>query len=160
VIGMFKAAQKLKVEKEPFWKRKALSEMSKLEWESLCDGCARCCLHKLEDEDTEEVFYTDVVCRYLDQDACRCTEYQDRNRLVPNCVWLTPDDVEAFHWLPTTCAYRLVAEGKPLNDWHPLISGRAESVQEAGIAVTGRCVSEEFVHEEELEDRIIRWVQQ
>lgn len=134
--------------------------MDRAEWESLCDGCARCCLHKLEDEDTEEVFYTDVVCRYLDQDACRCTEYQDRNRLVPNCVWLTPDDVEAFHWLPTTCAYRLVAEGKPLNDWHPLISGRAESVQEAGIAVTGRCVSEEFVHEEELEDRIIRWVQQ
>ncbi|MEJ6671485.1 MAG: putative cysteine cluster protein YcgN (CxxCxxCC family) [Candidatus Azotimanducaceae bacterium] len=143
-----------------FWETKKLNEMDRAEWESLCDGCARCCLHKLEDEDTEEVFYTDVVCRYLDQDACRCTEYQDRNRLVPNCVWLTPDDVEAFHWLPTTCAYRLVAEGKPLNDWHPLISGRAESVQEAGIAVTGRCVSEEFVHEEELEDRIIRWVQQ
>ena len=143
-----------------FWETKKLTEMDRAEWESLCDGCARCCLHKLEDEDTEEVFYTDVVCRYLDQDACRCTEYQDRNRLVPNCVWLTPDDVEAFHWLPTTCAYRLVAEGKPLNDWHPLISGRAESVQEAGIAVTGRCVSEEFVHEEELEDRIIRWVQQ
>ena len=143
-----------------FWETKKLNEMDRAEWESLCDGCARCCLHKLEDEDTEEVFYTDVVCRYLDQDACRCTEYQDRNRLVPNCVWLTPDDVEAFHWLPTTCAYRLVAEGKPLNDWHPLISGRAESVQEAGSAVTGRCVSEEFVHEEELEDRIIRWVQQ
>ena len=143
-----------------FWETKKLNEMDRAEWETLCDGCARCCLHKLEDEDTEEVFYTDVVCRYLDQDACRCTEYQDRNRLVPNCVWLTPDDVEAFHWLPTTCAYRLVAEGKPLNDWHPLISGRAESVQEAGIAVTGRCVSEEFVHEEELEDRIIRWVQQ
>ena len=143
-----------------FWETKKLNEMDRAEWESLCDGCARCCLHKLEDEDTEEVFYTDVVCRYLDQDACRCTEYQDRNRLVQNCVWLTPDDVEAFHWLPTTCAYRLVAEGKPLNDWHPLISGRAESVQEAGIAVTGSCVSEEFVHEEELEDRIIRWVQQ
>jgi uncharacterized cysteine cluster protein YcgN (CxxCxxCC family) len=143
-----------------FWETKRLEEMNRAEWESLCDGCARCCLHKLEDEETDEVFYTDVVCRYLDQDACRCTQYQDRNKLVPNCVWLTPNDVAAFHWLPTTCAYRLVAEGKPLQDWHPLISGRAASVREAGIAVTDRCVSEEFVHEEELEERIIHWVEQ
>ena len=83
-----------------FWETKRLEEMNRAEWESLCDGCARCCLHKLEDEDTDEVFYTDVVCRYLDQDACRCTQYQERNRLVPNCVWLTPNDVAAFHQPP------------------------------------------------------------
>ena len=143
-----------------FWETKNLRQMSSEEWESLCDGCARCCLHKLEDEESEEVFYTDVACQYLDQDACRCTEYQDRNRLVPNCVWLTPDDVDTFHWLPTTCAYRLIAEGQALPSWHPLVSGRAESVHEAGISVAGRCVSEAFVHDEDFEDRIIRWVEQ
>ena len=143
-----------------FWETKTLRQMSSEEWESLCDGCARCCLHKLEDEESEEVFYTDVACQYLEQDACRCTEYQDRNRLVPNCVWLTPDDVDTFHWLPTTCAYRLIAEGQALPSWHPLVSGCAESVHEAGISVAGRCVSEAFVHDEDFEDRIIHWVEQ
>ena len=143
-----------------FWETKTLRQMSSKEWETLGDGCARCCLHKLEDEESEEVFYTDVACQYLEQDACRCTEYQDRNRLVPNCVWLTPDDVDTFHWLPTTCAYRLIAEGQALPSWHPLVSGRAESVHEAGISVAGRCVSEAFVHDEDFEDRIIRWVEQ
>jgi len=143
-----------------FWEEKSLTEMTRDEWESLCDGCARCCLHKLEDEDTGEVFYTDVVCRYLEQSSCRCQEYQQRNTLVPNCVWLKPEDVEAFHWLPETCAYRRVAEGQPLAAWHPLISGRAESVLEAGIAVTHRCISETRVAEEDFEDRIIHWVQQ
>ena len=143
-----------------FWETKTLRQMSSEEWESSCDGCARCCLHKLEDEESEEVFYTDVACQYLEQDACRCTEYQDRNRLVPNCVWLTSDDVDTFHWLPTTCAYRLIAEGQALPSWHPLVSGRAESVHEAGISVAGRCVSEAFVHDEDFEDRIIRWVEQ
>ena len=143
-----------------FWEEKSLAEMTRDEWESLCDGCARCCLHKLEDEDTGEVFYTDVVCRYLEQSSCRCQEYQQRNTLVPNCVWLKPEDVEAFHWLPETCAYRRVAEGRPLAAWHPLISGRAESVLETGIAVTHRCISETRVAEEDFEDRIIHWVQQ
>ena len=143
-----------------FWETKTLRQMSSEEWESLCDGCARCCLHKLEDEESEEVFYTDVACQYLEQDACRCTEYQDRNRLVPNCVWLTPDDVDTFHWLPTTCAYRLIAEGQALPSWHPLVSGRAESVHEAGISVAGLCVSEAFVHDEDFEDRMIHWVEQ
>jgi uncharacterized protein len=143
-----------------FWEEKSLAEMTLDEWESLCDGCARCCLHKLEDEDTGEVFYTDVVCRYLEQSSCRCQEYQQRNTLVPNCVWLKPEDVEAFHWLPDTCAYRLVAEGQPLAPWHPLISGSRSSVLEAGIAVTHRCISENRVAEEDFEDRIIHWVQQ
>ena len=143
-----------------FWEEKSLAEMTRDEWESLCDGCARCCVHKLEDEDTGEVFYTDVVCQYLEQSSCRCQEYQQRNILVPNCVWLKPEDVEAFHWLPNTCAYRLVAEGQPLAPWHPLISGSRSSVLEAGIAVTHRCISETRVAEEDFEDRIIHWVQQ
>lgn len=143
-----------------FWKEKSLAEMSRQEWESLCDGCARCCLHKLEDEDSGEVHYTSVVCKYLDESTCRCTSYQDRHSLVPDCVWLTPDTVEAFRWLPTTCAYRLVAEGKDLAWWHPLVSGRAESVQEAGISVRGKCVSEEHVHPDNFEENIIRWVEQ
>ena len=143
-----------------FWEEKSLAEMTRDEWESLCDGCARCCMHKLEDEDTGEVFYTDVVCQYLEQSSCRCQEYQQRNILVPNCVWLKPEDVEAFHWLPNTCAYRLVAEGQPLAPWHPLISGSRSSVLEAGIAVTHRCISETRVAEEDFEDRIIHWVQQ
>ena len=143
-----------------FWEEKSLAEMTRDEWESLCDGCARCCLHKLEDEDTGEVLYTDVVCQYLEQSSCRCQEYQQRNILVPNCVWLKPEDVEAFHWLPNTCAYRLVAEGQPLAPWHPLISGSRSSVLEAGIAVTHRCISETRVAEEDFEDRIIHWVQQ
>lgn len=143
-----------------FWKEKSLREMTKGEWESLCDGCARCCLHKLEDEDTGEVVYTGVVCRYLDQEGCRCTEYERRNELVPMCVWLTPESVGQFKWLPTTCAYRRVAEGKDLEWWHPLISGKKETVHDAGISVRGRCVSEDHVHPDEFEDQIISWVEQ
>ncbi len=142
-----------------FWQEKSLAEMSQQEWESLCDGCARCCLHKLEDEDSGEVHYTSVVCKYLDESTCRCTNYQDRGSLVPDCVCLTPDTVEAFKWLPTTCAYRLIAEGKELKWWHPLVSGRAESVAEAGISIRGKCVSEEHVHPDDLEENIIRWVE-
>jgi uncharacterized protein len=141
-----------------FWEEKTLGEMSRKEWESLCDGCAKCCLHKLEDEDTGEVFYTKVVCRYLD-DQCQCTEYQRRNDLVPNCVWLRPEDVDEFHWLPSTCAYRLVAEGKPLPSWHPLISGSALGVHESGVSIKGRALSEQYVHPEGYEEHIITWVE-
>ena len=142
-----------------FWQEKSLAEMSRQEWESLCDGCARCCLHKLEDEDSGKVHYTSVVCRYLDESTCRCTDYQNRSSLVPDCVWLTPDTAEAFKWLPTTCAYRLIAEGKDLKWWHPLVSGRPESVAEAGISIRGKCISEEHVHPDDLEENIIRWVE-
>ena len=141
-----------------FWEEKTLDEMSSQEWESLCDGCAKCCLHKLEDESSGEVFYTKVVCRYLN-DQCECTEYEHRNTLVPNCVWLKPADVAQFHWLPSTCAYRLVAEGKPLFDWHPLISQRPDSVHESGTSIRGRALSEEYVHPEGYEEHIITWVE-
>lgn len=146
-------------EHEPFWENKSLSEMSGEEWESLCDGCAKCCLHKLEDDDGGEIYYTRVACAYLDLSTCRCKDYQNRLRAVPDCVQLRPEDVSEFHWLPSTCAYRLVAEAKPLPDWHHLISGSANTVHEAGMSVRGRVLSEEQVHPEGLEEHIVRWVE-
>lgn len=143
---------------ERFWEHKSLAELNQQEWESLCDGCAKCCLHKLEDEDSGEVFYTKVVCRYMDED-CRCTQYQQRHVLVPNCVWLKPELVAEFQWLPQTCAYRLVAEGKPLPDWHHLISGDIKSVHAKGISIKGRALSEEYVHPDGFEEHIIHWVE-
>ncbi|WP_428241638.1 YcgN family cysteine cluster protein [Gynuella sp.] len=144
----------------PFWKAKTLAQMNQQEWESLCDGCGRCCLQKLLDDETEEVFYTRVICRYLDADR-RCSCYESRHIKVPECVWLKPEDVEQFHWLPTTCSYRLIAEGKELPDWHPLVSGRPDSVADAGIAVTCQpLVKDDEVPEDDWQEHIIQWVEQ
>jgi len=132
--------------------------MSLREWESLCDGCGRCCLRKLEDEDTAEIAYTDVACRLLDRESCRCTHYAQRLELVPDCVALTADDPTPLSWMPSTCAYRLVAAGQALPDWHPLVSGSADSVHAAGISVRGRCVSEENIAEDDLPERLVDWV--
>ncbi len=141
---------------EVFWRRKTLREMTPAEWESLCDGCALCCLHKVEDEDTQEVFYTTVVCHLLDLDNCHCTEYQRRCQLVPSCIKLAPEDVEAFEWLPPTCAYRLVHEGKDLPEWHPLVSGDRESVIRANASVLSYYeVRDNEIHEEELINFIV-----
>ena len=140
---------------QPFWETTSLKDMTRKQWESLCDGCALCCLHKLEDEDTEEVYYTDVHCRYMDTANCNCTVYLERQEKVPNCVWLTPDQASEFHWLPDSCAYRVLAERRKLADWHPLISGDPNSVHEAGVSIKGKGVADDQVAEEDWEDHII-----
>src|SRR3712207_4715152 len=125
-------------EETPFWRLKPLEAMSPEEWESLCDGCGRCCLVKLEDEDTAEILYTDVGCTLLDDQACRCRDYPNRQAKVPDCVRLTPEAVRSLSWLPDTCAYRLVAEGRDLYWWHPLLSGDPARLHAGGIFVRGR----------------------
>ena len=127
---------------DEFWKRKSLAEMTNPEWESLCDGCALCCLHKLEDEDTGDVYFTDIACRLLDVDTCRCSDYAARAKKVASCMVLSADKPDAFRWLPATCAYRLLAEEQELPDWHPLLTGDANSVHEAGISAQGKVTSE------------------
>jgi uncharacterized protein len=142
-----------------WWNTKQLSELSTVEWEALCDGCAKCCLHKLEDEDSGEVFYTKVRCQYLDEAQCACSDYSRRSVLMPNCIHLHVDEVSSYDWLPVSCAYRLRANGQPLPDWHPLVSGDPESVHTAGISIRGRSISDEFVHPDGYEEHIIHWVE-
>jgi uncharacterized cysteine cluster protein YcgN (CxxCxxCC family) len=127
---------------KPFWETTALADMSRDQWESLCDGCGKCCIHKLEDEETGELHPTNVACRLLDRHSGRCTDYRNRRAYVPECVRLTPRLLRELDWLPETCGYRLVDLGEPLPDWHPLVSGDPESVHRAGMSVRGWTVSE------------------
>lgn len=145
--------------RESFWTRFPLEALDKEEWEALCDGCALCCLHKLEDEDTGDVAITDLFCRYLDLDTCRCTDYSNRHVNVPDCVPFDVESARSFFWLPETCAYRRLAEDKPLPEWHYLISGDREAVHTQQISVQHQGLHEELVPEDEWQERVIRWVE-
>ena len=145
-------------EEPPFWRVKPLEAMTDAEWESLCDGCARCCLVKLEDEETGAIHYTDVGCTLLDAGACRCRDYGNRQAKVPDCVRLEAKNIRELAWMPPTCAYRLVAQGRDLYWWHPLVSGDPESVHAAGISVRGRVEGiEDDYSIAQLLDRIVQW---
>ena len=141
-----------------FWKTRPLHELTTEQWESLCDGCGQCCLVKLEDADSGEVFYTDVVCHLLDQDACRCGDYKQRCTLVPDCVKLTPDNLEDLSWMPYDCAYRRLSEGRELAWWHPLVSGSTATVHESGASVRATVICETEVDSDNIEEHIVDWV--
>ncbi|WP_317931773.1 YcgN family cysteine cluster protein [Halioxenophilus sp. WMMB6] len=141
-----------------YWLHKPLAEMSKPEWEALCDGCGKCCLHKLIDDETDELYYTDIACRLLDTDQVRCGDYHNRHQQIPDCLEFTPDNLPELYWLPASCAYRTLGEGRQLQRWHPLISGDPASVHQFKRSVQGRCVSETEVPLEQFEERIVRWV--
>ncbi|MET0269026.1 MAG: YcgN family cysteine cluster protein [Sphingomonas sp.] len=142
---------------KPFWETTPLDRMTRAEWESLCDGCGKCCLHKLEDDETGELFPTNIACKLLDRRTAQCSDYRHRHAYVPECVRLTPAKLRRLDWLPTTCAYRLLDEGKPLPEWHHLVSGDRETVHAAGISVRGWTVSENDVgdFENHIVDRIL-----
>jgi len=141
---------------KPFWKNKKLTDLNNDEWESLCDGCARCCLLKLEDTNTNEIAYTKIACKLLDSESCRCTNYGNRHKIVPDCIILNAENIKNLHWMPSTCAYRLISEGKDLAWWHPLVSGDPSTVDLAGIAVRGRTIPEDGGHDPDA--NIINWV--
>ena len=142
----------------PFWKGKELEDFSKEEWESLCDSCGRCCLVKLEDEDTGDIHFTSIGCKLLNSKTCRCTDYAQRRRRVRDCVKLTPKDVRELRWLPPTCAYKLIADGEDLKWWHPLVSGTQKSVHEAGISVQSKVMASEVdVPLEDYPNFIVSW---
>ena len=141
----------------PFWSTTPLNEMSVSQWERLCDGCAKCCLHKLEDEDSGEIHYTNVACRLLDPSTNRCTGYAERSALVSCCLVLTPQVLADPSWLPATCAYRRLVESKELPDWHPLVSGDSKTVVTSGNSVLGRAVPEQDA--DDWEHHLIDWVE-
>ena len=139
-----------------YWERKKLRDLNDREWEALCDGCGKCCLNKLEDEESGEVALTRVACRLLDDDSCRCAQYEIRHQFVPDCIVLKPENLDSHaYWMPQTCAYRLLWQGRPLPDWHPLITGDPDSVHKAGVSVRGMTVSEFDTPEDDWEDHII-----
>ena len=141
---------------KPFWQTVKLTDMTAAQWEAVCDRCAKCCLVKLQDEDSREIVFTDTVCNLLDQQTCRCAHYQERTKLVPDCVKLTKDNLDKIDFMPPSCAYRLLHEGKDLPQWHPLVSGHADSVVEAGMSVKGRVIAE-MTFDGDSEDRVVDW---
>jgi len=147
----------LKNSLEPFWKAKTLDQMNKTEWESLCDGCGRCCVEKLENKKTGKVYFTNVSCRFLDPEKCICKAYRHRRQKAPWCLHLTAEMVPKIRWLPKSCAYRLVYEKRNLAWWHPLISGTRKTVHRSGISVSGKVVSSQHVHPDDLVNYVVDW---
>ncbi len=141
----------------PFWKHTALNALSSAQWESLCDGCGKCCVLKLEDMDTGEIYSTDVGCKLLDCQTARCKDYENRKALVPDCVILSPDNLQYLSWMPKSCAYRCIYEGRDLPEWHPLITGTYDSVRTSGHSVAGRILPEQAIEEADLPDHITNW---
>jgi len=142
-----------------FWQEKSLEQMSPEEWELLCDGCGKCCLHKLEEESSGEIAYTRVICRYFDENTCRCQVYATRRTKVPDCVILKPGNLKDLPWMPSSCAYRLLYEGKNLPEWHPLQAGNRKAIEDSGNTVSGKVISEEFVHEDGYDEHVVHWVE-
>lgn len=141
----------------PWWDDKPLEAFNKEEWEALCDGCGRCCLLKLEDEDEGLIFPANVRCTLLDGDTCGCKDYPNRQKLVPDCIKLDPEKVRTIQWIPTSCAYRRIAEGRGLAWWHPLVSGSPDTVHEVGVSIRGKTVSEEEANTDDWESHIVEW---
>jgi len=142
-------------ENERFWEITPLEELNEKQWEQICDGCAQCCAHKLQDEDTDEVFLTNVAYQYLDTKKCQCTVYGNRHVHVPDCIKITPQNAGSLLWIPDTCGYRLLANGKPLPDWHPLMTGNRKSTEQAGMTVTDKVISDADVDMDDLEDYLV-----
>ena len=145
--------------KNPVWESKRLVDLDEFEWEALCDGCGKCCLVKIEDEDSGDIAFTRVACELLDTETCRCNDYANRLVKVPDCLQLSATNIASVPWLPVTCAYRLRHESKPLYPWHPLVSGSQDSVHEAGMSVQGRVISEQYVHSDGLDEHVIHWIE-
>lgn len=143
---------------QPFWQSKSLSEMTDQEWESICDGCGKCCLQKLQDDETEEVYYTNLSCHQLDINACQCKVYQERFSYVGSCINLTAKDVSTFSWLPDTCSYKVLHETGELPNWHPLVTGSRKEMIKQGLTISHYAVNEKNVAEEDWDTHIIRWV--
>lgn len=142
---------------KPFWEHVPLAEMTDEQWESLCDGCGKCCLHKLEDEDDGEVYYTNIACRYMN-DNCLCDDYQQRSQLVPECLTLKPEKIASFHWLPKSCSYRLLTEQQPLPSWHHLITGSKDTIHEMGQSVKNKVLSETAIDPDDYQEHVIHWI--
>lgn len=143
-----------KLRQSRYWESVPLAAMTPVQWEALCDGCGKCCLYKLQDIDTDEIVFTNVACRLLDCQTCRCSDYPNRFGVVDDCTELSPANIGNLQWLPSTCAYRLLDEGKGLPDWHPLLTGDPESVHRVGISVRGRVITEDDA-DEDLENHVL-----
>ena len=143
---------------QSWWQTKSLAEMSEPEWESLCDGCGKCCLVKLQDYDNDDIYFTNVTCELLDTESCQCSDYAGRHAIVTDCIKLDRNNINEISWLPQSCSYRLLDAGLPLPEWHHLRSGDRQTLHSYGASLRGKVISERFVHDDDIEDHIIKWM--